>query len=45
MPHAICAHAGGPLDKHAQGPTTFDQPVYEVRRDEAGTGYEARRVG
>lgn len=43
--HAICAHAGGPLDKHAQGPTTFDQPVYEVRRDEAGTGYEARRVG
>ncbi|CAN5546124.1 hypothetical protein BH20CHL6_BH20CHL6_03270 [soil metagenome] len=66
--NAICAHAGGPLDKgrvvdgciecpwhqsrfrltdghHAQGPTTFDQPVYEVRRDEAGTGYEARRVG
>jgi nitrite reductase/ring-hydroxylating ferredoxin subunit/uncharacterized membrane protein len=27
-----------------QGPTTFDQPAYEVRRTEAG-GWEARRTG
>jgi nitrite reductase/ring-hydroxylating ferredoxin subunit/uncharacterized membrane protein len=29
--------------RHVQGPTTFDQPVYEVRAAEAG-GWEARRT-
>lgn len=29
--------------RHVQGPTTFDQPAYEVRTRDAG-GWEARRV-
>ena len=29
--------------RHVQGPTTFDQPLYEVRAAEGG-GWEARRV-
>lgn len=29
--------------RHVQGPTTFDQPLYEVRGADAG-GWEARRV-
>jgi nitrite reductase/ring-hydroxylating ferredoxin subunit/uncharacterized membrane protein len=30
--------------RHVQGPTTFDQPVYEVRKADSG-GWEARRTG
>jgi nitrite reductase/ring-hydroxylating ferredoxin subunit/uncharacterized membrane protein len=30
--------------RHVQGPTTFDQPFYEVRATDGG-GWEARRIG
>jgi len=65
--HAVCAHAGGPLDKGTvvdgclecpwhgsrfrladatvrRGPALYDQPLYELRAAESGSGYEVRRV-